>query len=70
MLETVIPRSENSHVMVIKGPDKGQIAVLLRRNKETCMATLQLLSNRDKVIVLSYDDICEYMGDIDMEFDF
>lgn len=64
MLETVIPRTEKSCVMVVQGKHKGQIGVVLNRDKANCIATVQLLSDREKLLKLSYDIICEYLGDV------
>lgn len=63
MLETVVPRSDNSRVMVLRGDHKRELAIMLERNKDKCIASVQLLADRSKVIKLDYDDICEYVGD-------
>jgi len=42
----------------------------MERNKKKYEATLQLISDREKVLQLDFDSICEYMGDINEEFDF
>lgn len=47
-----------------------QVAELLRRDKSECLATVQLLSDRDIVLETHYDTICEYRGDVSMEVDF
>lgn len=63
MLETVVPHSDNSNVMILRGPHKNEIGQLLQRNKDKCVASVQLLSDRTIIIELDYDDICEYTGD-------
>lgn len=70
MLETVVPRSDSSYVSIVSGRHAGQLAHVLERNKKAGEATLQLLSDRDRVVVLDYDSICEYVGDVNEEFDF
>ncbi|OWF45237.1 G patch domain and KOW motifs-containing protein-like [Mizuhopecten yessoensis] len=70
MLETVIPKSEPSFVQLVTGKWKGQLAELMKRDKSNCMALVQLLRNRDEVLKISYDSICEYVGDINAEFDY
>lgn len=47
-----------------------QLAYVMERNKKKYEAMLQLLSDRDKVLQLDYDSICEYVGDINEEFDY
>ena len=47
-----------------------QIAHVLKRDKSKCEAMLQLLSDRDTVLKTNYDSICEYVGDVNEEFDF
>ncbi|XP_052780310.1 G-patch domain and KOW motifs-containing protein-like [Mya arenaria] len=70
MLETVVPRSDSSYVSIISGKHRGQLAHVLERDKRKYLATLQLLSDRDTVLQLDYDSICEYVGDINEEYDF
>ncbi|XP_069142539.1 G-patch domain and KOW motifs-containing protein-like [Argopecten irradians] len=70
MLETVIPKSEPSFVQLVAGKWKGQLAELMKRDKTNCMAVVQLLQDRDEVLKLSYDSICEFVGDINAEFDY
>ena len=43
---------------------------MLKRDKSNCEALLQLLSDRDTVLKIDYDSICEYVGDVNEEFDF
>lgn len=64
MLETVIPRSEPPYVMIVRGKYKGQLGVILKKDKANCVATVQLLADREKVTKLEYDSICEYLGDV------
>ena len=63
-LETVIPRSEPAYVYIVAGKDKGQIGEILQKDKSLCTASVQLLSDRDVLLTLSYESICEYVGDI------
>ncbi|XP_060606505.1 G-patch domain and KOW motifs-containing protein-like [Ruditapes philippinarum] len=70
MLETMVPKSDSSYISIVSGKHKGQLGHVLERDKKKCQALVQLLSDRDKVLQLDYDCICEYVGDIDEEFDF
>lgn len=64
MLETVIPRAEPGVVMILSGKNKGMVAEVIRRDKCKCLATLQLMTDRDKIFKLDYDDISEYVGEV------
>ncbi|CAH1783638.1 unnamed protein product [Owenia fusiformis] len=70
MLETVVPKTEPSYAMIISGTYKGQLCEVLKRNKSICQATVQLLQDREQIKTVDYDHICEYIGDINLEFDF
>jgi len=63
-LETVIPRTDPAYVMVVNGRRKTQIGQIIERNKERCIATIQILPDRDEIFQVGYDDICEYTGDV------
>jgi len=63
--ETVVPKGEKAAVMIVHGRRKGRIAEILCRDKANCTAAVQLLPDKDEVLKLSYDDICEYTGDLD-----
>ncbi|XP_071118672.1 G-patch domain and KOW motifs-containing protein-like [Haliotis cracherodii] len=69
-LETVIPKHDHAHALIVSGKYRGQIGEVVKRSKEKCEALLQLLSDRDIVLKLGYDDICEYVGDIEQQFDY
>ncbi|XP_077487148.1 G-patch domain and KOW motifs-containing protein-like [Amblyomma americanum] len=62
MLETVIPRKPQAHVLVLLGSHCGQVGVLLKRDKERCRATVQMLYDK-AVLDFDYDSISEYTGD-------
>lgn len=47
-----------------------QLAQVMKRDKSRYVASLQLLRDRDEVIKLDFDSICEYSGNIDDEYDF
>lgn len=64
-LESVIPREDKSHVMIVAGEYKKEIAELIQKNKEREKVTVQLLSDRSVLMTLSYDDVCEYTGNVD-----
>lgn len=69
-LETVVPKSDNSYIAVVSGSYRGQIGQIMKRNKDCCLAVVQLLSDRDIVLKLHYDEICEYVGDIQYHDDY
>ncbi|KAL1419301.1 hypothetical protein MTO96_005385 [Rhipicephalus appendiculatus] len=63
MLETVIPRKPPAHVLVLLGSYCGQVGSVLKRDKERCCATVQMLYDK-AVLDFNYDSISEYTGDI------
>lgn len=70
MLETLIPRSDPGYVVIVCGKYRKQIAQVVNKDKKNCIATLQLLEDRSKVLKLEYDSICEYIGNIEDEFNY
>lgn len=62
MLETVIPRKSPAHVLVLLGSYCGQVGVVLKRDKERCRATVQMLYDK-AVLDFDYNSISEYTGD-------
>lgn len=69
-METVIPKTEKSFVILVSSKHRGQLAELMSKDKKNCKATVQLLKDRDEVLQVDYDSICEYIGDIHEEFDY
>ncbi|KAM4662040.1 G-patch domain and KOW motifs-containing protein [Discoglossus pictus] len=63
MLETLIPKEEGEHVMVLLGEHKGQVGKILHRDKQKCRALVQLQGESDAAVTFSYDVICHYTGD-------
>jgi len=61
-LETVIPKSKNAYIMVLRGKHKGQLGKILERDAKECRAVIQLTSNKH-VTKLYYDYISEYIGE-------
>jgi G patch domain/KOW motif-containing protein len=61
--ETIIPKAEYSIVMIVRGQNRGQLAEILSRDKRSSQATLQILPDKEDIVKLDYDDICEYVGD-------
>ncbi len=61
--ETLIPKKEYSIVMIVRGENRGQFAEILSRDKRSSRATLQILPDKDRIVSLDYDDLCEYAGD-------
>ncbi|XP_064631963.1 G-patch domain and KOW motifs-containing protein-like [Lineus longissimus] len=70
MLETVIPKSIPSFIVIVTGKYYGQLAEIINKDKLDCVATVQLLSDRDQALKLDFDSICEYVGDMDAEMDY
>lgn len=60
-LETVVPKTLDTHVRVVSGQHRGQLAVLLKRDSSKYSAVIQLLLDKN-VITADYDDICEHVG--------
>lgn len=69
-LETVIPREDNSHVMIVRGDSKREIGQLLRRDRHREKVTVQLLNDRAVLLTLRYDDVCQYAGNVDHLLEF
>ena len=69
-LETVIPKSDTAHVMLCAGRHKGQLGKIIKKEKAACKALVQLLVDRDLVVNVEFDDICDYVGSIDDAFDY
>ncbi|XP_071504271.1 G-patch domain and KOW motifs-containing protein-like [Diadema antillarum] len=70
MLETLIPKVDPAYVMVVSGKLTGQLGMVLKRDKVRCIAHVQLLSDRESIIKMDYDTICEYAGNIQDEEDY
>ena len=49
---------------------KKQLAEMLKKDKKNYSSTLQLLSDRDVLIDVSFDAFCEYTGNIDNQYDY
>ncbi|XP_043850678.1 G-patch domain and KOW motifs-containing protein [Dromiciops gliroides] len=66
MLETLIPKEETARVMVVLGPQRGQVGRLLGRDKEKSRALVQLLQEEGQgtVLQLGYDAVCHYVGPV------
>lgn len=69
-LETVIPKSEGAFVLVVSGKYRGQLGEVISKNKKKSMAAVQLLQDRDNVMNIDFDHICEFVGDIHEQFDY
>ncbi|OBS81144.1 hypothetical protein A6R68_20666 [Neotoma lepida] len=61
MLETLIPKEEGHHVMVVLGPHAGKVGRLLSRDSMKSQALVQL-GRENRVVELHYDTICQYVG--------
>ncbi|KAM3909908.1 G-patch domain and KOW motifs-containing protein-like [Leptodactylus fuscus] len=62
MLETVIPKDEGEHVMVVLGRHRGQVGKILHRERQKSRALVQLEGESDDAVTFSYDVICHYTG--------
>ncbi|XP_056393633.1 G-patch domain and KOW motifs-containing protein isoform X2 [Hyla sarda] len=62
MLETLIPKEEGDHVMVVLGKHRGQVGRILHREKQKSRALVQLEGENDDAVNFSYDVICHYAG--------
>jgi G patch domain and KOW motifs-containing protein len=63
-VETIIPKNDDSVVMIVRGSSRGQLGEILSRDKRSSRATVQVLPDKMEVLKLDYDDICEYVGDV------
>ena len=63
-LETIVPKGDFGIVMIVSGSSRGKLGEILRRDKSKCVAAVQLLPDKDEVLKLDFDDICEYVGEI------
>lgn len=61
MLETLIPKGEGHHVMVVLGPHAGKVGLLLSQDSVQSQALVQL-GRENQVVELHYDAICQYTG--------
>ncbi|KAM9038513.1 LOW QUALITY PROTEIN: G-patch domain and KOW motifs-containing protein [Sarcophilus harrisii] len=64
--ETLIPKEEKARVMVVLGPQAGQLGRLLARDKEKSLALVQLLHEEGQgtILQLDYDAVCHYVGPV------
>ena len=63
-LETLIPKNIGGVVMILSGSRKGQVAELVAKDKRSCVAAVQTLPDKDEVLKLDFDDVCEYTGEV------
>lgn len=47
-----------------------QIGTVLKKDKAKCQADVQLLREREKIIKMDYDIICEFAGNLHDEEDY
>ena len=48
----------------------SQLGEVLKRDKTRCVASVQLFGDREALLSISFDDICEYTGDVHAQHDF
>ena len=63
-VETIIPKNDSSVVMIVRGSNRGQLAEILSRDRRSSRATVQVLPDKEDILRVDYDDICEYVGDL------
>ncbi|KAK6990314.1 G patch domain and KOW motifs-containing protein [Biomphalaria glabrata] len=63
-LETIVPKEDNAYIAVVSGTHRGQIGQIIKRHKDKCIAVVQLLTDRDNLLKLHYDEICQYVGNV------
>jgi len=73
-LETVIPKSSDQDVYVkITGGSRsyrGRLGKILSKDKRKQKVNVQLLEDRDQVLTISFDDVCEYIGSVEDHYDY
>jgi ribosomal protein S4E len=60
-VETVIPREPRTPICILNGRRKGRVGELVEKNRKKETAVVKLPDGG--VFELSYDDICEFVGD-------
>ncbi len=67
-LETVIPKSDFALIMIVKRSSEhlGKIAELLRKDPKKEQVAIRILPDKEIVLSLDYDDICELADDRDL----
>uniref|UniRef100_A0A2K5EEA8 G-patch domain and KOW motifs-containing protein n=1 Tax=Aotus nancymaae TaxID=37293 RepID=A0A2K5EEA8_AOTNA len=68
MLETLVPKAEGDHVMVVLGPQAGRMGHLLSQDRARSQALVQL-PRENQVVELHCDAICQYTGPSDTDED-
>ena len=58
-VETVIPKNDFAKVMIVRKEHKGQIAEMLRKDSRNEKVTVRILPDKDEVLELRYDYICQ-----------
>lgn len=72
MLETVIPRTDSESYVVIVRAERGskhdgKLAKILEKDKSKSKALCQLIEDREKVVKLPFDEICEFTGNAEAD---
>ena len=58
-VETVIPKEDFAKVMIVRKEHKGQIAEILRKDSRNEKVTVRILPDKEEVLELRYDYICQ-----------
>jgi len=61
-VETVIPKNEDSLVLIVNTKHQGKVAKLLGKDAKKEMVTVQTWPDQEHVLSLGYDGICELTG--------
>ena len=67
-LETLVPREENALIMILRGSARGELAEIVERDKSKYTVTVQTVPDRDQILRLDFDDVCEYVGEVPMMY--
>ena len=49
---------------------RGHLGRILNKDKKKETVNVQLLENRDQVLTISYDDVCEYIGRVEDHYNY
>jgi ribosomal protein S4E len=62
-LETVIPKISSGLVYILTGKHKGKVGKLIEKDNRDEVGVIQIPD--EGVVELHFDDICEFVGDIE-----
>ena len=62
--------SVNNPFINLNAPVLFQLGELVQKDKANYIATIQVLPDRDEVLQIDFDSICDYTGDTQTELDY